>query len=498
MLFVALFVLSCGKSNPITSGVDSPEHFVMGFQQTPVAVFSGNYDYLDADAATIMNGFGTEVPDTVWEDDEGHNWAVATALEYDGSETHILYRFLGDDEYMGTMSAMFTIDDLPVKIRFPRVASSFFDVSTDFVEVAIAYQYWDLGGNDWDIGVVRIGFDPAVFDVDHPEYIEPEWTAAPEGVDTVFSEIHPDLAYTPETGDLWLVYSKNVDEGIWHIYVLPGMRDDQDKTVVEWNSNYEQIAQNTSGLEAHNGFHPRIDIGFIKLPGYSPPAQWMLVIAYTGGHQPGEAVHSRWHVRVNYWPVFDLIATPFTNNWYVRDWEFGDYPGGVPMIDVGPKGSDFGALVWTQAKTDDWSNCTLSYVDSRGGRHHQTPDSEWGSMCTAFPSVAVHQWESGTDYYASVSFLRSQNYVNEYWNPRAVLLTTDTTELWPDKTSAANSLTVSSTIHGTWDPGGIVEHYLGLSTALTVMDDKFWVIWSGYDEGAGPDTVYGSFGSTAP
>jgi hypothetical protein len=201
---------------------------------------------------------------------------------------------------------------------------------------------------------------------------------------------------------------------------------------------------------------------------------------------------------VNYWPVFDLIATPFTNNWYVRDWEFGDYPGGVPMIDVGPKGSDFGALVWTQAKTDDWSNCTLSYVDSRGGRHHQTPDSEWGSMCTAFPSVAVHQWESGTDYYASVSFLRSQNYVNEYWNPRAVLLTTDTTELWPDKTSAANSLTVSSTIHGTWDPGGIVEHYLGLSTALTVMDDKFWVIWSGYDEGAGPDTVYGSFGSTAP
>jgi hypothetical protein len=502
MLFVALLVLSCGKSDPITSGVDSTERFVMNFGYAPVAIFSGNYDYLDADAAAIMNGFGTGPGnwDTVWEDGDEQKWSVATALEYEGSETHILYRFLGDDADMETMSAMFTIDDLPVKIRFPRVASSYFDVNenTKFVEVAIAYQYWNNG--DWDIGVVRMGFNPLDFEDDGIDDIAPIWTAVSveQNMTTLVSEIHPDIAYNPGTGDLWLVYSKSEGEGVWHIYVLQGRRQGTYKTEVPWNIVNEQIAQRTDEDHTHNGFHPRIDIGYITLPGYN--LNWMLVIAYTGGHEPGTTVNGRWHIRVNYWPVSGLIPTPFSNNWYVHDSVFDNYPAGVPMIDIGPQGSDFGALVWTQAKADDWSNCTLSYLDSRYGMYHQSLDAEWAGECTAFPSVVAHPHSGGPHdpYNASVSYLRTANYVNGYWNPKAVLLTTDPDGPWGEKTSAGDALPISSTIHGKWDPGGIVEHYLGLSTALTVMDDRFWVIWSGYDEGAGPDTVYGSFGWTTP
>jgi len=234
---------------------------------------------------------------------------------------------------------------------------------------------------------------------------------------------------------------------------------------------------------------------------FAYPEQWMVGFAYMA-HNAALG----WHIRLNYWSCAELDppnppATTYTQNdigW--DDILLSEYPAGIPSFDIGPPGSNHGAIAWMQAKTDEWSNCTVMYADSHAGSisyDRIDMDGRWPRDCYALPSVAVHQHIAG-NYRASVSLLHSEDYVTNYWIPSYT---------WIDSIPAGGSAGFGPVIevihlitcHGEWDAGAFIEHNYGLSTGLTVYDRNYWMLWSGFDPAlgdGGPSSVYGAWGNT--
>jgi hypothetical protein len=249
--------------------------------------------------------------------------------------------------------------------------------------------------------------------------------------------------------------------------------------------------------EEHNSFHPRIDIGRVNFGSYTGN-QWLVGIAYTGWSDL-----RLWHVRVNYWATTENGEQDYIKNdvgW--NDALFPLFPAGIPNIDIGPPGSDHAAIVWMQAKSHEWANCTVMYADTHAGSialGRLNPDPPWGSECSAFPSVAVHQAQTPAgDYRSSISYLRTANYISGWWSPRAVYADTGPNILAVAFQSPPTNIPLTSQAVGKWDAGATIEHYAGMSTALTVYSGSYWMLWSAYDPSAsgGPCSVYGAFGNT--
>jgi hypothetical protein len=225
----------------------------------------------------------------------------------------------------------------------------------------------------------------------------------------------------------------------------------------------------------------------------------MVGIAYTGWIQL-----IGWHIRVNYWATSESGQNNYCKNdigW--DDGVFGLFPAGVASIDIGPPDSDHAAIAWMQAKSDDWANVTVMYADCKQGGlvslGRLNPDAHWGAACSAFPSVAVHEYLGGNNYRSSISFLGSTNYVSAQWIPEAVHADTAPGSIAVTFSDPPISVPGTDSAVGKWDSGTTVEHYFGLSTALTVYANNYWMVWSAYDptsSAGGPTSVYAAFGNT--
>jgi hypothetical protein len=424
--------------------------------------------------------------------------------------------------------------------RLPKVAACYFHDQSDpislltrFVEVTIVYEQKIAG--HWTIQGQRYGYDP---DGLPQGYFVPCWSDPPEPPGLDFDEfnlpggdqIHPDVAYDPRhaddeddrKGDIYIVFTRAFPNGVAHVYMIKGLRiyqednytelDDWDYVFYDENWPYEyQPVQKYEGVNEHNAFNARIDIGKVSLPIPPDPEDWKIIIAYTGGNYMGSQDNcGGWHVRINYWNIDDdetngkyrnhNYAVPLMILWGdPPEYHVVHHPAGFPAIDIGPPDTNHAALVWTQAKTSDWSNSTVVYIDSHldfpEGFQRFSPDPGWGSECTALPSVVVHEDDDGQfPFFTSISCLRSDDYVSGYWKPMARFLRID----------SGSSVLQGGAIYlepdskvGKWDPGAMVEHGYGMSTTMTALNDNYyWMIFSGSEQGAGPSDVYGTLGYT--
>ena len=203
-----------------------------------------------------------------------------------------------------------------------------------------------------------------------------------------------------------------------------------------------------------------------------------------------------------------MPATPanYTDNDF--GWEdgvFGDFPAGNPSVDIGPPDTNQASLVWMQAKSDEHSNSTVMYADTHDGLISYTrlhPDPTWGTPCSAFPSVAVHEYPGTGNYRTSVSLLLCSDYVTGVWRAGYC---------WVESTPGSSAVGVGpvSTIFlppfvhlmGDWDPGASIEHDYGTSSSLTVYGSSYWVTWSAFQADlaiwvGGPTSVWGAYGDT--
>jgi len=424
-LAVSLVMMSCGRADVVHPSADQggSDREATSFADA-IPLFSGTWNApaIDADICEVLNGPGTD-------DDVGQPWyrgvytySVATALRrsaYPNFTSQVLFSALTHGLIAQPGTAV--VSD-PSPIRLPKVAALYFeDVPQGyepFIEVAIIYQFWwvdtdpeDPDESNWEIGMVRGTFDPATF----PQ--NPDW-GDPESIANVdYDDLQPDLAYNPNNGDLYVISVIDNRLGSADVIFTRGERDDEDPHDVDWLEPY--LAQAIPGTQL-NSFNPRVDFGKFGIKLFHYDEQWMLGFAYTAYNEAFE-----WHVRLNCfseWEIEHPQAIYFTQNdvgW--DDYQFDEFSAGLPVVDIGPPGSNHAAMVWIQAKSDEWSNCTGIYADvhnsnSQAGYmtyHHLHDDDTWGAPCSALPSVAVHQHVGLGNYRASVSFLYSRDYVTD-------------------------------------------------------------------------------------
>ncbi len=497
ILLLPALMVSCGKNDPVSSITDMPERVLLDIKD-PIRIFTGDDDAVDADVATILNGPGTgDDVDTPWEDGDDNSWAVAVGVHWvDVDNQTILYRFLCEDG-LDPDHPVGTVDTDEGLIRLPRVAACYFpDGDPDpFVEVVVAYQFREDDGDDWDIRVQRLEFDPADFTSistidpvsDDPLFVVPAVTLDDE------HEIQPDIAYDPRNGNLWLVYSYNKASGLWDIYSVFGLRY---SGYVLWAS------PQVSHEQAKNGFHPRIAIGLLHM-GATPGQYWILGMGYTTGTPP-PAVDDRWHIRIAWWkldlPILVINDFPIG----CGDENFREFPSGLPMVDIGPPGTNHAAVVCTQAKSNEWSDTTVCYWDHKGAHMDICTDSGWGVNSATFPAVAIHEYTDDPEdhWFASVSYLRTDNYVSGYWEPMVAQIDTffpggDLGEAELGDEEDILDLINGPYFYGEWDPGMLIEHNVGMSSGMSILSNSsYWSVWSGYETGGGPNSVYGAHGYT--
>ena len=109
LLLTAALMTACSKSGPLSPSVAGPDRHSLAFDPA-VPIFSGIYQYTEADVAGIIKGPGNINYDNPWVDSGGHSWAVAVGHEFQQSGLHKqVIRFLRDD---GVMSDPIFGDDL--------------------------------------------------------------------------------------------------------------------------------------------------------------------------------------------------------------------------------------------------------------------------------------------------------------------------------------------------------------------------------------------------
>lgn len=530
MIIIIVFTfLSCTKSgNPVVSDYDKPSGLEPDNQMnneigelsrdlsefaayTTVFPEQGQEGiFYDADITEVLKGPDNGDPGVLALDNQLRSWSVAVALEETGTLLNptrtICYRFLGPGPDF--MSPVFGLPQYEGNIRFARVASCLIDgdehPNDTFVEVAIAYQVWN--GGEWEIHVVRIGYDPDVFNNLNWGGAIIEWGPTPFDFNYPnddYDEIMPDIEYDPVTGDLYVVMTRYENESLPRIWMRPAVRNHQTyHSEVTWHPKRRvqfTMVEDTSYPydlpEPMHGFHPRIDIGYVTLfpfPEMEPDPDWYIMIVYTGDYG---------------------IFTPFLSYWLVGEWpsefnynELDMNPGStkagfMPVIDIGLPDTDHCAMAWSQTRSESWNDVTVGFVDLHYGYGFLETDT--GLVSSAFPSVSVIDREIDDTFETSLFFMESDNPNSINWRPSYRNVVTDWLNVPPVALNLGTETSLNETFFGDYDSGSQFSNWYGMSSSIAysvINPNNCWVIWSSHTE-AEQDwnhltTVYGAYGNT--
>jgi hypothetical protein len=172
--------------------------------------------------------------------------------------------------------------------RWPKCDSLVFRAAGDspFIELAVCYQVTGVDGADWDIGltIMRWYYNniPYDFPAGTPDYRVDG--VFPEGSGGGLTELHPDLAYDPITGDLFVTYEDALTSDISSPVHIKCRKLARDPNNLEQFTNYNPgnltypLEYDEQGGHEHNGYTPCIDIGWVDFSG--TPVEWV-AIAYT-------------------------------------------------------------------------------------------------------------------------------------------------------------------------------------------------------------------------
>ncbi|MCX6645972.1 MAG: hypothetical protein NTY09_06410 [bacterium] len=556
-LLIIVLSFSCSGKDPVSTSENDNnyEREALNFQQQSTIfpdvtdLDHSNDIYYDADVTEILQGPGLGWWDwgVFWEDnaEPANTWSVAVALREDGAPglgiRGMGIRFLRYGVIEGEMSDVIEVvdefgDPIEGNIRLPRIAACYFyneeedDIERRFVEVSVAYQIWS--GIGWDIHVVRMGFNP---DIDSAaDWTDPEWA-----VDGLIGRptlglqygdmMMPDIAYDPRTeselnsrGDLYLVYTwYNPDnagplEGP-RVYIKFGVRSGTNNWLYSdfgWADPgpfgpprpIHYLLSEGLGVPHDricHGFHPKIDIGFISfIPGQT--VTWTVAVAFTADGGNFEPHIVTWPAGLPY-PSLYRLELPIRLDPYII-LNFVENPGFMPSVDIGPVGANHCAVTWTQARSGNWNDVTVGYIDNHFGAFYidLEPTFQNGIMeAFAFPSVAV--WDNVIEHRASISYLNSLNPVTNRWDSRAV--TYDTTYVANPPSGTVDQVGVETNIsialHGLYDSGSQYSNWYGISSSMSIHNGRYWVLYSAMPDPNTEDVpdlnlnkVFGAYGWT--
>ncbi len=491
LVIIAFCIVACSKSDPVTPVSPDQDHSAQWFYN-PIQLFGDVNVNSDADVSEIVISLGgTPQPGgtqgTVWAHGGSH-WSVVTTRVETQQGNHIgYYKFLGEGVSGDWVSPGIPFGLPGRDIAFPKVAAAYFTHPAHqvndrytFVEVAIVFMLRNEADTQWDLAVQILRFDPDDFVVGDLDQIEPLGPVLVLVLDDDFNCMYPDVAYYPERGHIIIVYSRDDLPGSRFVYYRMGLRDDPYDTInwieLEWR------AQNPY----HNGFHPRIDIGWIKL--FGEELQWMVGLVYTGAHD------DRWRPWYNYWPAASLGPQTYYNHEIpFPDPVYLEHGGGLPVVDIGPPGSNFAAAVWTQAKNplfpEDWETVSVAYMDILGCYTLLSPENS--QELSSYPSISIHD-NDFDDPISSISYLHKDN-PNDHWWPSMRYFQPDPPDVNPGPRDYWNF-----EIYGDWQAMDSISRWYGMSTSLIVYpDDSYWFTWTSKIPGdAEPCRIHGSFGFT--
>jgi hypothetical protein len=523
-------LLSCGGKDPITTGENGQDRVLSNFYNNAI-IFpdeAGGIFY-DADISEILMGPGyydSDLWGLFWRDGFWIPWSVAVALKEVDAITgnrRICYRFLGPDT--NVMSIVFETE-IVGNIRLPRVASCFILQPEGiysqlphytFVEVSIVYQIWDDENGKWDIHLLRMGFDPDMFTQQDWSGIG-KWSVDQEieqgDFVSGYGQMMPDVAYDPRNeqfgpqyfngrGDIYIVFTWYNDPP--RVYYLMGLR----QGINHWHyseffilpidplpPNYPEPIE-VQQFPLNHGFHPRIDIGLVDL--HSSPIvgeRWNVMVAFTSDGGVGFFGPHFAFWEAGWLDIQHGVFPPITEM-SARMEPYLSKAGFMPSVDIGPRGANHCAITWTQTRSENWNDVTIGYMDSHLGHFFMEGDGIMESF--GFPSVAV--WEDSGEaghYRTSISYLNSVNPVTNKWD--AMATTVDTHFLFPTPslvTTVGVETDISLTVHGEYDSGSQYSDWYGMSSSMSAVDKRFWVLYSAIgDAGDNLTSVYGASGWT--
>lgn len=534
-ILLVFISISCSKKNPIDMVITESDRAGCFFTGEEIVFGGGDGVYYDADIAEILEGPVTSpphyCPGIVWMDNnEEKHWGVAVALkEETGIDQHsISYKFLYDDDDLtspGVISKEFTVQDdtgnnpLVGIIGLPRVAACYFDVSTEYVEISIVFQYKEAQSDPWNLGLARITFNPDNIDYeDNWSGVNPvdketiifddsfcDWIDDTSGSD---GAMQPDVSYDPTNGDesgyhgkgdLYIVISWDYDgdSNGQRVYILHFIRDGDDFDDLDIDPDqYPFLIQRWPKVDEQLviclGYQPRIDIGPWQFDGENlDPTSWRVTVAYTGEDETLFPHFSWFDAGISEYPLFFDVRLKIL---FPQPAEGNDFMGLSPSLDIGLPGTYFCALAWTQIPTGFIKDANIGYVDIFLNAEI-FPKNGVTEPQSQFSSPSVSCLPGGVnDNLAQISYLKTLNPSSFYWFPTAKLLTATTESVEFSNETDIHQLAIAD---GGLDLISQYTSWHGMSCSAALNNDSFWVLWSSPSDDNDYKSiteVYGTYG----
>ena len=511
-------LLGCTGSRPVTSpdiGDRTSQYFT-----TPVPLFGTGFH--DIDLGAIVAGPGTAwygIPVTV-----GVQTDVAVSINRMNSGIPPLFKPMY--RWLATGGPSSNPQYIPLRenpnlnayadYRFPKCAAAVFDCYSDpynqFVEVAVCYQITGIEGsmNEWDVGltIMRWHLEESSFPTGPPDVrfdiVLPD-TAS--GLD----ELHPDVAYEPYTGDVYVVYEDVQSASPGTPVYLKYRRFDRNPDNHEQFTNYNPPTYPTevdAQPQTHNGYTPCIDIGWVD---YGQNAVEWVAIVYTSQYlvDGNEDMMNGYVVCCSAFQPVD----PYTlSNFPLRNPAFYWNGAGLPSVDLSPRYDGqphFGACAFVQEDgqdgygpivnvyeidTFDFDRFTLISRDISNLNPNQNIADG------LYPSIMVHYDPYDEFRLASITYMAQQP-ETQTLRPRVVRLSLAPEGYpnpWPP---LANDFldpdNLNLTISGNYNLSQIPFIEPGVSTAIALGTDIYWAAWCDRIEMEDPPLlVWGAYGNS--
>ncbi|HEX9744885.1 MAG TPA: hypothetical protein VGB30_05610 [bacterium] len=498
-MILSLTIIGCSNpgSNPILNSMNnrSGELFAGSF---PILGSPANPAF-SVDLATAVRGKGWAGLIGEPAEIHGHTWTAAVSQRLaDGwtiidDPTLLSFRWLYE-KVEATINDPQEYPELEIdpglgeNYRTPHVdAISHWQLVpyTLYNEVAICYRYRDTQHGDTDIGVTRLRFDhtelwpeeglQGVYElVEHYSVPDP----VIDDVEYQSLDFFPDIAYDPDTADIYLVWTRQMDYlGDPEQYMVHWMKFDRNDPNSDMDGHWvitDDPANDPQPLaqrNTHNGWTPRVDVGTthgVTAPQISQGRN--VVLAYTTQYANG---HNGFHPAVIGWPVTNEVESITSYELQLLDPTYGLESSGLPIVDISPEtnpGNGYIAVTFMQDQV----------IGVQGNEYHITL---WNSINpeeynyfgllgeSIYPTVAIHSESAQqTDNVVSLSYFSRD--IFHALVPIAQQFNITTHEV--------GQLTlITGGANGVWVLEEILAFQWGMNCSISVLDDqRYWLAWS--------------------
>jgi len=329
LVFLIGFVGCSHGRSPVTPG--EGDRGAQNFSQSRqvFGIPGDNTVFRDLDLATLVDGFSgltSGLPSVLQFAGQPHSFAVQVSLQHIAGQGQVPWlAWLMDNPSPGSQPTIVDrmIFGIPsgtgLQLKFPKVDAIYrpgVDPAHSDVIVAVSFMWRITGEAQYGLGVIFMHWSAEAFldgqigmyDDHYYVLYNPSYMGNPEDA-YVWGQ---DLAFNPDDGDLYVVYTNNESPGSPHAWKLHYFRISQQYPDFIWVRNGPWLAF-TGGWEM-NAWLPSVDIGILDIHPGGP--RWTVGVAFTAQDHPETPDESDFIVAGNSWPAGPAYDGDHTNTDY--------------------------------------------------------------------------------------------------------------------------------------------------------------------------------------